>query len=235
MGKADEITPFPQEYVELESKMEKYKSAYEGMCKVAQKFIYSNNYEPAIQESVMNVVSKVNESITKRNSVSTGDKNSDRTLHMMMATTTMQCGEMLPENEIFGEALKNYAFALEKVSSARDEMDDQIALKFLAPFMNTLDGTFQIAAKARKAAQKARLELDTVKSRLRQSSNDKIEMLSQELKLAEEQFNLNVEDAILHMKAVTENPDLLKQLNDMIEAQLNFFKKSYEALNALII
>lgn len=56
-----------------------------------------------------------------------------------------------------------------------------------------------------------------------------------ELSRAEEQFAIHVEDAIISMKAVIENPDSIKWLADLVEAQRSFHKHAYEILNTLVI
>ena len=113
--------------------------------------------------------------------------------------------------------LRNLGLALEKSSHARDEMETRVLNEFVYPITETLEAGVANAQRARKQAQKARLDLDSVKAKLRYAKAEKIEQLSAELHAAEEAFTIAVEDALISMKSLVENPNLSKQ-----ERRLNY-------------
>ena len=70
---------------------------------------------------------------------------------------------------------------------------------------------------------------------------EKLDAARQELKAAEESFNAQVDDAIVTMRAVIENvpmisniqPESMKCLRDLIEAQRQFYSRALEAFEAI--
>ena len=139
------------------------------------------------------------------------------------------------QSEILSLSFRNFSLALEKCSVNREALETSLSRNFLEPFGRIVDSDLGSAQKACKSLHQARLELDSVKSRLRSAKPDRIEKLSEELREAEQTFTFALETAILRMKAVLDNKELVKHVNAVIEGLVAYHKSCYEALNSLVI
>lgn len=72
-----------------------------------------------------------------------------------------------PGEDPLAAALEKYALASERVGEARLAQDAQIQARFLAGWNTTLNTNLLFATRARKNVERARLTLDSVKSRAR--------------------------------------------------------------------
>lgn len=157
-------------------------------------------------------------------------------------------------------ALEKYALAEEKVGEARLAQDAQIQSRFLAGWNTTLNTNLMFAAKARKNVENARLMLDSIKASKKAAAKGDLDSLSEdaraEIEQAEDEFVGQTEEAVSVMKNVSsqvlsilfgvaifktdptrtqvlDTPEPLRNLADLIAAQLEFHKKSYEILSEL--
>jgi hypothetical protein len=112
----------------------------------------------------------------------------------------------------FATALEKYALAEEKVGDARLAQDAQIQARFLAGWSTTLNTNLQFAAKARRAVENARLNLDSTKASKRSSVQGRgmnpdndinlSEEARAEIEAAEDEFVNQTEEAVGVMKNV---------------------------------
>ncbi|KAL2761178.1 hypothetical protein ACRALDRAFT_1059165 [Sodiomyces alcalophilus JCM 7366] len=145
-------------------------------------------------------------------------------------------------------ALEKYALVQERVGEARLAQDAQIQSNFLRTWSTTLSTSLASATRAQKNVEKARLNLDTVRARahgttwkLGSSSSREEEPPSQylsseaqqEIERAEDEFVTRTEEAVSIMKNVLDTPEPLRHLGDLIAAQIEYHKKSYEILSEL--
>ena len=159
-------------------------------------------------------------------------------------------------------ALEKYALAEEKVGEARLAQDHQIQSRFLAGWNTTLNTNLAFAAKARKSVENSRLLLDSTKASKKNAviargmNPDDESSLSEEaraeIEAAEDDFVTQTEEAVGVMKnvcrslstsyvlsftnrvlQVLDTPEPLRNLADLIAAQLEFHKKAYEILSDL--
>jgi hypothetical protein len=115
-------------------------------------------------------------------------------------------------------ALEKYALTSERVGEARLAQDAQIQSRFLAGWNTTLNTNLMFATRARKNVEKARLTLDSVKSRAkgntwkmpgspREGQSSNTEELSpeaqEEIEKAEDEFVTQTEEAVGVMKNVS--------------------------------
>jgi hypothetical protein len=151
------------------------------------------------------------------------------------------------EADSLSDALEKYAIAEEKVGEARLAQDANIQAKFLAGWSTTLNTQIQFATKQRKSAESARLSLDATRARLKGGNGFAFprqgavqiddENLSgearAEIEAKEDEFVNQTEEAIGVMKNVLDTPEPLRNLAELIAAQLEFHKKAYEILSEL--
>jgi len=145
-------------------------------------------------------------------------------------------------------ALEKYALASERVGEARLAQDSQIQSRFLAGWSTTLNTNLMFATRARKGVENSRLLLDAAKARAKSPGwklpgqaaksdghDDEIagEEARVEIEQAEDEFVGQTEEAVGVMKNVLDTPEPLRNLADLIAAQLEYHKKAYEILSEL--
>ncbi|KAF1980056.1 meiotically up-regulated gene 64 protein [Bimuria novae-zelandiae CBS 107.79] len=145
-------------------------------------------------------------------------------------------------------ALEKYAVASERVGEARLAQDAQIQSKFLAGWSTTLNTNIMFATRARKAVENARLNLDATKANVKGGAfslpgqksqqhtlndEDLTEEQRAKIEQAEDEFVGQTEEAVGVMKNVLDTPEPLRNLADLIAAQLEYHKKAYEILSEL--
>ncbi|RDW79669.1 putative BAR protein [Coleophoma cylindrospora] len=147
-------------------------------------------------------------------------------------------------------ALEKYALASERVGEARLAQDSQIQSRFLAGWSTTLNTNLMFATRARKSVENSRLLLDAAKTKAttkkgwnlpgqagaRSEGQDEENMAEEvrvEIEQAEDEFVGQTEEAVGVMKNVLDTPEPLRNLADLIAAQLEFHKKAYEILSEL--
>lgn len=143
-------------------------------------------------------------------------------------------------------ALEKYALSQERVGEARLAQDAQIQSHFLNAWTTTLNTNLMFAARARKNVEKARLTLDAVKARAHgttwkmgnggQQEGQPQELspeAQEEIEKAEDEFVTQTEEAVGVMKNVLDTPEPLRNLADLIAAQIEYHKKAQEILAEL--
>ncbi|KAI1096037.1 BAR domain-containing protein [Rostrohypoxylon terebratum] len=144
-------------------------------------------------------------------------------------------------------ALEKYALASERLGEARLAQDAQIQSHYLAGWNTTLNTNLMFATRARKNVEKARLTLDSVKARHKGTtwkigptsprddhSTDELSPEAQEeIEKAEDEFVTQTEEAVSVMKNVLDTPEPLRNLAELVAAQLEYHKKSAEILSEL--
>ncbi|KAI0890312.1 BAR domain-containing protein [Annulohypoxylon maeteangense] len=144
-------------------------------------------------------------------------------------------------------ALEKYALASERLGEARLAQDAQIQSHYLAGWNTTLNTNLMFATRARKNVEKARLTLDSVKARAKGTTwkigptspredhpTDELSAEAQEeIEKAEDEFVTQTEEAVSVMKNVLDTPEPLRNLAELVAAQLEYHKKSAEILSEL--
>ncbi|TFY77839.1 hypothetical protein EWM64_g6169, partial [Hericium alpestre] len=97
----------------------------------------------------------------------------------------------------------------------------------------TLQTSIAVAMKARQAVRFSRLELDAAKQTLKNASPQKQEHARLEVENAEDDLVQKTEVAITLMKAVLDSPEPIKNLNELIKAQLVYHAAAAESLSAV--
>ena len=146
-------------------------------------------------------------------------------------------------------ALEKFAIASEKIGEARLAQDAQIQSRFLSGWSTTLNTNIQFATRARKQVENARLSLDATKANAKGGvgfhlpgqpagrkdglEEDISEEARAKIEQAEDEFVGQTEEAVGVMKNVLDTPEPLRNLADLIAAQLEYHKKAYEILSEL--
>ncbi|KJZ78106.1 hypothetical protein HIM_02743 [Hirsutella minnesotensis 3608] len=145
-------------------------------------------------------------------------------------------------------ALEKYALTMERVGEARLVQDSQIQSRFLAGWNTTLNTNLVFATRARKNVEKSRLSLDAIKAHAkgttfklgaqgaRAGQHDEQELSAEaqeEIEKAEDEFVTQTEEAVGVMKNVLDSPEPLRNLSELIAAQIEYHKKATEILSDL--
>ncbi|CDO75919.1 hypothetical protein BN946_scf184873.g8 [Trametes cinnabarina] len=245
----DEITELPQEYKDLEARVDALRAAHLALLKITK--VYESetyDYPTQIQESLTELGTTIGHGITNfaaANLKGTAlpapepappNTPQHKTLPHALgraatnAATAIQTSSGSGEDKL-GKALQTYAGACEKIADARVEQDAAIRERFLHPWQTTLSTSINVAMKARQAVRVSRLELDAAKQALKNASQAKQEAARLEVENAEDDLVQKTEVAITLMKTVLDNPEPIKNLNELAKAQLMFYASAAEALS----
>ncbi|KAH9475370.1 Protein GVP36 [Psilocybe cubensis] len=247
----DEITELPQEYKDLEARVDALRAAHLSMLKITKVYeSESYDYPVQIQESISELSSSIGYNITSFAASNLKGTNlpvaapsappasQHKTLpHALTraahAATTAVTSTAAGDSDKLGKALNLYASGWDKVAAARLDQDTSIQENFLHPWQTTLNSSLAVAIKARQAVRVSRLELDAAKQSLKNASPAKQEQARLEVENAEDDLVQKTEVAITLMKTVLENPEPIKNLNELVKAQLMYFSIAAEALSSV--
>ncbi|KAF9583437.1 hypothetical protein BGW38_009462 [Lunasporangiospora selenospora] len=215
MGTAEDITELPQEYKDLEKLQETLGE-------------FGRTVTDRIQQVALSPAEKAaSEAAALEERKETAPP---KTLSHALSRASYDGSEQIGLEEPMGAALFKFATVQEKVGDFRLKMDHEISTKFVQPFGTTLNTQIGFAMKARRNVQNARLTLDSAKAQYKTTKPERSEAIRLEVEQAEDQFVAAVEEATTLMKAVLENPEPLRNLADLVAAQLTFYKEAQDIL-----
>ncbi|KAI6008714.1 BAR domain-containing family protein [Pisolithus orientalis] len=246
----EDITELPQEYKDLEARVDALRQVHIALFKITK--AYENetyDYPVQIQESISELSTTIGHGIT--NFAANNLKGTNLPVPSPVAPPAAQ-HKTLPHalcraattgaNALQGapggnehklrNALGEYAGAWERIADARLQHDESIRAEYLQPWQMTLSTSIGVAMKARQAVRVSRLELDAAKQTLKNAGPAKQEQARLEVENAEDDLVQKTEVAITLMKTVLENPEPLKNLNELAKAQLIYFTTAAEALSS---
>ncbi|KZT30327.1 hypothetical protein NEOLEDRAFT_1054584 [Neolentinus lepideus HHB14362 ss-1] len=239
----DEITELPQEYKDLETRVDALRQAHLALLKITRVYeSESYDYPTQIQESLAEITTSLNTSIASLTkgtnlpvpSSPTPVPHQPKTLpHALARASLLGATALGSDGDKLGKGLKEYATAWEKIAEARVQQDQMIRQEFLGPWQTTLSTSIDVAMKARAAVRASRLELDSAKQTLKRASPTKQEQARLEVENAEDDLVQKTEVAITLMKTVLDNPEPIKNLNELCKAQLLYQAAAAEALSTV--
>ncbi|KAK0462841.1 BAR domain-containing family protein [Desarmillaria tabescens] len=242
----EEITELPQEYKDLENRVDSLRNAHLALLKIAKVYDHEGyDYPTQIQESISELSTSIGAGLTnfaannlKGTNLPTpapvvAPQAQHKTLPHALGRAATSAAQGLGSDDRLGRALALYAGGYDKVATARLQQDESIRVGFLHPWQTTLSTSIQVAMKARQAVKVSRLELDAAKQTLKNASPSKQEHARLEVENAEDDLVQKTEVAITLMKTVLENPEPLKNLNELAKSQLMFHAAAAEALSSV--
>lgn len=242
----EDITELPQEYRDLEARVDALRETHNNILKLARVFESETyDYPVQVQESIFELSSNVAHNVTSfaatnlkgtsipAPSVTAPPKHVPKTLpHALSRAATSGAAALGPDIRL-GKALQLYGGALDKVGNARLDQDRTISERFIHPWYTTLNSSIAVAMKARTAVKDSRLTLDSAKQTLKAASPARQEQARLEVENAEDDLVQKTEVAITLMKTVLDNPEPLKNINELIKSQLVFYAAAAEALSGI--
>ncbi|KAJ3730629.1 BAR domain-containing family protein [Lentinula raphanica] len=249
----DEITELPQEYKDLEARVDALRNAHLAMLKITKVYdTEAYDYPVQIQESISELSNTIGTNF--QNFAATNLKGTPlspgataprphletphKTLPHALTRASHTASQLListpaGDSSKLGKALALYTQANETIANARIQHDQAVQDGYLHPWQTTLSTSINVAMKARQAVRTSRLELDAAKQGLKSASHARQEQARLEVENAEDDLVQKTEVAITLMKTVLENPEPLKNLNELVKAQLVFYSTAAEALSGV--
>ncbi|KAJ8075947.1 BAR domain-containing protein [Marasmius tenuissimus] len=247
----EEITELPQEYKDLEARVDALRDVHFAMLKITK--VYESeayDYPVQIQESLSELSTSIGTGITnfaannlKGTSIPAPNpvapkESQHKTLPHALGRASTQAARALQgtgagEEDKLGKALALFAQGYDNIAAARLHQDATIRNNFLHPWQQTLNTSINVAMKARQAVRVSRLELDAAKQTLKNANPSRQEQARLEVENAEDDLVQKTEVAITLMKTVLENPEPIKNLNELAKAQLIFFSAAAESLSTI--
>ncbi|KIK98396.1 hypothetical protein PAXRUDRAFT_823905 [Paxillus rubicundulus Ve08.2h10] len=245
----EEITELPQEYKDLEARVDALRQAHLALFRVTKAYdSESYDYPVQIQESISELSTTIGHGITNfavsnlksvnlaPNPISPVTAQHKTLPHALgrAATNGASALQAAPggSDDKLGKALGLYAAVWEMIAGARVQQDEAIQTQYLQPWQTTLSTSINVAMKARQAVRASRLELDAAKQSLKTASPTKQEQARLDVENAEDDLVQKTEVAITLMKTVLDNPEPLRNLNELTKAQLLYFASAAEALSS---
>ncbi|KAK3192563.1 BAR domain-containing protein [Lecanicillium sp. MT-2017a] len=261
-GQVDDKTQLPADYIDLEKKVDALKQAHQKMLNVTSQYSNeAYDYPPNVKETFQDLGRTVSEKVTLLSSAtSTAEaqaalvapptaKPQPKTFSHAIARASLASSQALHQNHTgagedpLATALEKYALSMERVGEARLAQDSQIQSSFLAGWNTTLNTNIMFATRARKNVEKSRLSLDAVKAHAKgntfkigagQGEEQELSAEAQEeIEKAEDEFVTQTEEAVGVMKNVLDTPEPLRNLQELINAQIEYHKKAQEILAEL--
>ncbi|KAK9468995.1 BAR domain-containing family protein [Lipomyces arxii] len=245
LGNADEITELPQEYLELEKRVDALKAVHTKLLAVTSQYAHEGyDYPPNLRESFVDLSRSVSEKVqtlaqaqsaaeAQAALISSSSKHAPKTFAHAISRASLSAAHQLSITDPIGIALEKYAVAEERVGEAQLAQDSLIVDRFNGALNNSLKTSLKFADRARRKVTNARLNLDGAKTAARNAKPEKQDAARVEVEQAEDEFVAATEEAVSVMKNVLDTPELLRNLSDLVAAQLAFHKTAYEMLAEL--
>ncbi|KAI9330982.1 BAR domain-containing family protein [Obelidium mucronatum] len=238
LNKNSDVTELPPKYRDLEEKVDKIKATHEAFLKLSGTYSKKHyDYVPVFSETAKDMASVVSAGwtslITGSTPVANPNDEVPPSLSHAYCKAAKTSAASLGSEEPFAVALNKFGDTHEAIGEARLKMDEAIIEKFHKPYTTTLNQLIQHANRARRNVQGARLNYDAARAKMKSVKPGSEEGARAEMEATEDAFVAAVDDAMSKMTLVVESPEPLRNLADLVAAQLNYFKAAHEALAAL--
>ena len=246
MGQNVEKTELPEEYLDLERKVDALRSTHQKLLAVTQQYSkesydYPTNLRESGAELITSITQRANDLASAKDTAEAqaavlrpGPKGVPKTLSHALGRAALSSAEAIGGNEPLGAALGKVAIANEKIGEARLAQDSAINSHFNAALNTTLNTSLQFASRARRQVQATRLALDAAKTAARSARPERADAARGEVEKAEDEFVAAVEEATGVMKGCLASPEPLSNLADLVAAQQEYHKRAAAVLEQLV-
>ncbi|SMN21921.1 similar to Saccharomyces cerevisiae YIL041W GVP36 BAR domain-containing protein that localizes to both early and late Golgi vesicles [Maudiozyma saulgeensis] len=255
LGQVTDISQLPQEYIELEKKVDTLKLTYQHFLQVSSTFENeSYDYPKYVNESLnefsKNVATKVSELSHATNAseaqnilISPNATTEPKTLNYALSKVSLQSSELFnqlpsaistPQDHKTAATLLSFSDVQAKIAQERLRQDTIIQTKFNKQLREELAGAIDGANRARKDVQNKRLKYDVARSNLLNARPEKEASLRVQMEALEDEFAQSTETATLVMQKVLANSGLLADLKQMAIAEKTYFENSASLMKEFI-
>lgn len=245
LGQVTDISQLPEEYLELEMKLDSIKQIYDNFLAVSsvyeqQSYDYPYVAKESLIEFSKTAASKVEElshtssAHEAQNILTTSSTQikEPKTLNFALSKVALKSSEHLNQfndNEAFkssASALLNFSNIQAKIAQARLQQDLLIKQKFNDALRHDLATNIAKATKVRKEVQSKRLQYDIARTNLMNAKPEKEASLRVQMETLEDDFAQATEHATIVMQDVIDNSDIVSRVNELARAQLAYFELS---------
>jgi hypothetical protein len=252
LGQTDDISQLPQEYVELEQKVEVLKTVYKNLHAVtatydSESYDYPNSLKESVTDITKNITTKVEKLASARSTgeaqaiiISESPRTQPKTLNHAISTATNLSALKIQQHstddsmDLIAQGLTQVGQVEAKIGDAKLQQDKLIQSSVNKPFVEELKQTLASVDRARKNVENKRLSYDAARASLKNCKPEKEASLRVTLETLEDEFAAATEDAVVVMKDALKNCAILDQLTELITAQLAYHKASSELLDQLL-
>lgn len=100
----------------------------------------------------------------------------------------------------------------------------------MKPIKELLAGRLKAARDSCDAAEKARFELNSIKSRCKKAQAAELLKLQEKLQAGQEKYTRAVDEAISLMRLVTEAPEVAIGIQTLVDAERDYYQTCLDAL-----
>ncbi|KAG7831734.1 hypothetical protein KL919_000693 [Ogataea angusta] len=254
-GSIDDISELPQEYKDLEKRVDNLKVFYKKVLTITQQYeIESYDYPPNLKESIHDYTKLINEKFTGLSQATTTSEaeavllasskdHTPKTFAHQLAKACFSANEVLStsedESSSLCKALLKISEFQTRIGEERLEQDKLVITEVNDRIRNTLNGDFLNTAKLRKQVETSRLNFDTVRAEVKavQRGDESVELppaLSKKLENAEDELVSATESAVESMKTLIKPVEGLNLLKLLMKIQLNYHKNVVSELSSLV-
>ena len=253
-GRVTDISQLPQEYLELEKKIDTLKLIYDHFLKITS--IYENesyDYPKFIKDSVNDLSKTISTKIVDLSHatstseaqnilLSPGPVKDPMTLNYALSKVALTSSELInqsstnlsPQETQMSSILLSFSNLQTQIAQARIQQDTLIKTKFNKKLRESLKLDIERANRARKEVTNKRLEYDVARTKLMNAKPEKEASLRVQMESLEDQFAQVTEHATIVMQEVLANSDFLFDLQSLVNAQLSYFEMSTKYLKDFV-
>lgn len=256
LGQVTDISQLPQEYLELENKIDNIKLITEQFLQITT--IYENesyDYPKYIKDSVNNLSENVMNKVSELSHVTSAQEAQNvlitpqptkepMTLNFALSKMALNSielvnaannknGNSLEDNNLI-QNLLNFSNLQTQIGQARLEQDKMIKNKVNNKLKDNLVNNLQKAMQVRKDVYNKRLQYDIARTNLLNAKPEKEASLRVQMESLEDQFAQVTENATIVMQDVIQQSELLLNVRQFAAAQLEYFEKSAALLKQFV-
>ncbi|CDH14400.1 related to Protein GVP36 [Zygosaccharomyces bailii ISA1307] len=251
LGQVTDISQMPQEYVELEAKIDAIKLVYNHFLQVTQ--VYDNesyDYPKYVNESInefsrtvgakLQELSRVSSAHEAQTILSTPNPAKEpKTLNYALSRVSLVSSECLNhlgdhDDALLASYLMKYSDTQSRVAQARLHQDSLIQANFNERLRENIEGNLKKAHRVRKEVENKRLQYDVSRSNLENARPEKEAHMRVQMETAEEEFAQATEHATIVMQEVIATTDFLPLLHELAAAQYSYHQSAAQRMEEFL-
>lgn len=251
LGQVTDISQMPQEYVELEAKIDAIKLVFNHFLQVTQ--IYDNesyDYPKYVNESINEFSKTVGAKLQELSRVTSAQEahtilsapnaaRDPKTLNYALSRVSLVSSECLNrlgdhDDAQLASYLMKYSDTQSRVAQARLQQDSLIQANFNERLRENIEGNLKKAHKVRKDVESKRLQYDVSRSNLENARPEKEAHMRVQMESAEEEFAQTTEHAIIVMQEVIATTNFLPLLRALAAAQWSYHENAAQRMEEFL-
>ena len=255
LGQVTDISQLPQEYVELEKKVDALKLSYGHLLQVtsiyeSESYDYPKYVNDSLNDFSKSVASKVQELSHATSTaeaqnilVAPGPTTEPKTLNYALSKVALTSSEMFhalpaaaltPRDSQTAAVLLGFSNVQAQVAQQRLAQDTAIQTKFNKALREELASGISAATQARNDVQNKRLQYDVARANLLNARPEKEASLRVQMEQLEDEFAQATENATVVMQRVLAQSALLPDIKVLAQAQRDYFQNAAKLMDEFL-